>query len=109
MVKKQTKEIKLDNLLSIDRSQELKEMMMEALKECHEIKLSVKKSKIIDLTAIQLLYASYIKAQKENKKISIDIVISDEQKELLNNTGVYHHLFTGYNNNKLKVSNNHQS
>lgn len=105
----QIKEIKLDNLLSIDKSQELKKMMMEVLKESNEISLTATRCEIIDLSAIQLLYSSYLTAQKENKKISVDLIISDEQKDLLRNAGIYHHLFTGYSNNKLEVSNNNKS
>ncbi len=103
----QLQELKLENTLTIDKSHKIKELITDALKKANHIKLMAEECEAIDLSAIQLLVSLYKTAQKENKKISIDISISEEQENLLNNAGIYNGTFTGKGINKLQLSNIH--
>lgn len=101
----QLQELKLGNTLTIDKSQKIKELITDALKMANHVRLIAEECEAIDLSTIQLMVSLYKTAQKENKKISIDISISAEQENLLKNTGIYNGIFTGKGIKKLQLSN----
>ncbi|UCH14430.1 MAG: hypothetical protein JSV22_00330 [Bacteroidales bacterium] len=101
----QINEMKLENMMTIDKSQAFKERIIDAYKRNKHIKLLFKECVAPDLSAIQLLYSLYRTAKKENKTVLIDLHISKEQKELFKNTGIYNKYFTGEIENKLILSN----
>lgn len=102
----QIKVIHLKSKLTIDQSHALKEEMIAAYNHTRGIKLIAEECDTIDLSFIQLCYALYQTAQKENKEIEIEIPLNEEQTSLLKNTGIYYEVFTGETNNQLKINHN---
>ena len=105
MAESQIKEVKIENIMTIDKSQQLKERIIDAYKRNKHIKLVAEEYVTPDLSAIQLLYSLYRTANKENKTVLIDLYISKEQKDLFKNAGIYNRFFTGEIENKLILSN----
>jgi hypothetical protein len=101
-----TKVINLKSRLTIDQSHGLKKEIVAALNSSGEIKLIAEECETIDLSFIQLCFSLCQTAQKENKKIEIEIPLNKEQTSILRNAGIYYEFFTGEANNKLSVNHN---
>lgn len=85
-------EIMVDNLLTIEHAQKFRERLLEALK-FDNIKLASGKFESVDLTAIQLLHSLYQTLRNKGGKITIHIALNEEQRNLLENTGIYDIIF----------------
>ena len=85
--KSNTKTIKIENELSLNNVSNVRELLIKTLKEKDDLTLNLKNINNIDLAGIQLIVSLKSYVEKNNKKLTLNLELNDESKELLLNSG----------------------
>lgn len=85
--KDKTALVELEGELVLGNLDEIKNVIIETIKQYNQLQIEVKNVKAIDLTCIQLLYAINKTLQKSGKQASFHIESTENHTLILNNAG----------------------
>ncbi len=97
-------EVELGEKLNIDHADKLKEIILKNLGNSESIEFHSANCESMDLTFIQLIHSLGKMAEKNKKKVIIEIPIQEEQKELFENAGINRNAFISIKNNAISVN-----